>query len=409
MQYKHRSRIYIVTLLFVMMIGLICPSNFASVFAGEAKATVKTHFIDVGQGDCTFVELPDGKTLLIDAGEEKAGSKVVKYIKKLGYTSIDYVVATHSDSDHVGGLIKVIEKLDCKTIYRPFTISTNTSLSGFDDELFSKFESNIQNLATDADTIYVKFLRAAYNEKTNGIPATIRVCTDKESILSEDPKNPYMIRFFLPFGLEEFKTERIERGYTTEFVSESNDSSALILLTLENSKYLFAGDVTATKEVELIDKLSNFDKEQLSSVTLLKVGHHGSEGSTSLSLLSLTNPAHAVIMVGEGNEYGHPHDQVLIYLKEFGCKTHRTDELGTIVVEEIAGVLYFSNIETLTFFQRNQWLFYTILGIIVVGLLVLIYIYPKIANRKKGEKIFFGFKKGKSSRFEEGAEDKNFK
>ena len=408
MQHKHRIGVYI-AILFVMLIGAIAPTYSNTAFASEPKPTIKAHFIDVGQGDATFIELPDGKTMLIDAGKEKDGGKVVKYIKKLGYKSIDYVVATHSDADHVGGLIKVLEKLDCKTIYRPFTISTNSTLRGFSDELFLKFQDNLQSLATDADEVYAKFLRAAYNEKINGVPATIRVCTDKESILSEDPKNPYMIRFFLPFGLDQFTTDRIEQGYTTEFASESNDSSALILLTLESSKYLFAGDVTAAKEVELVNRLNNFDKEQLSSVTLLKVAHHGSDSSTSQSFLSLINPIHSIISVGNGNEYGHPAEQVLVNLKDFGSKIHRTDELGTIIVEEIAGVLYFSNIETKNFFQRNQWLFYTILGIIVVGLLVLVYIYPKIANRKKGEKIFWGLKKGKSGRFEEGAEDKNFK
>ena len=412
MQHKRGCRIHIIILTLILLLAVFIPNTTLNASAAEPKVDVRLHFIDVGQGDSIFIELPDGKTMLIDGGLEKYGKKVVKYIKNLGYTKIDYMVATHADADHIGGLIKVLEKLDVGVIYRPFTISTCTKNLNFQDELFEKFEENIDMYATNAEDVYAKFLKSAYAEKINGVPATIKVCTDKESIFSEDPQNPYMFRFFLPFGEYEFSTERIEKGYTTEYVTESNDSSAMILLSLENTNYLFAGDVTTTKESQFIENLSVSDKEYLSSVTLLKVAHHGSKDSTSEEFLSMVNPSHAVIMVGEDNEYGHPDSKVISRLDNIGTKIYCTDELGTIIVEEIAGVLYFSNIETKTFFERYQWLFYLILGIIVVGLIVIIYLYPRFKKDDKGkDKIKFWQKREKkvsSSKFVEGPEDKNF-
>lgn len=412
MQRKHGNRIYIIFVALFLFVGFILPMPVASAQANEPKVDVRLHFIDVGQGDSVFIELPDGKTMLIDGGLEKYGKQVVKYIKNLGYTKVDYLIATHADADHVGGLIKVLEKLDVETIYRPFTISTSTSNIGYTDELFAKFENDLMLYATSADDVYAKFLKAAYEEKINGIPSNIKVCTDKESVLSSDSSNPYMVRFFLPFGISEFSTSRIEHGYTTEYVAESNDSSALILLSLERSSYLFAGDVTTKKEVELLENLTSEGKEQLSSVTLLKVAHHGSDSSSNLEFLSMVNPMHAVIMVGEGNEYGLPSSSVIGNLDRLGTKIYRTDKLGTIIVEEIAGVLYFSNIETKTFFERFQWLFYLILGLIIIGLILLIYLYPRIKKDDNGEnKTKFWQKRERkklSARFSESSEDKNF-
>lgn len=266
--------------------------------------------------------------------------------------------------------------------------------------------------STNAEEVYAKFLKAAYTEKINGVLSTIKVCSDKESILSQDPVHPYMVRFFLPFGDEEFTTSRIEKGYTTEYTTETNDSSALILLSLEHTSYLFAGDVTTNMEDKLLDRLSIADKGYLSSVTLLKVAHHGSKDSTSDAFLSMVHPSHAIVMVGAGNQYGLPSSTIISKLSNIGARVYRTDELGTIIVEEIAGVLYFSNIETKTFFEEYQWLFYLILGLILIALILLIYLYPKFKNKEEGKdkKRFWQKreKRMKSSRFSEGPEDKNF-
>lgn len=412
MQRKYGYRIYLILLMLILVVGFLFPIPMANVDAGEPRVDARIHFIDVGQGDATFIELPDGKTMLIDGGLEKYGRDVVKYIKNLGYTKIDYLVATHADEDHIGGLIRVLEKLDVETIYRPFTISTCVSKTGFTDELFTLFEEDLNSYATCADEVYAKFLKAAYDEKINGVPSKIKVCTDKENILSSDSTHPFMIRFFLPFAGAEFATDRIEKGYTTEYVAESNDSSALILLAMEQTSYLFAGDVTETKERKLIESLTTSEKLELASVTLLKVAHHGSASSTCDEFLSMVNPSHSVISVGEGNRYGLPSDTIITKLERQGSMIHRTDELGTIIVEEIAGVLHFKNIETKTFFEKFQWLFYLILGLILVGLILLIYLYPRLKKDNDGkDKLKFWQKREKrtkSSRFSEGPEDKNF-
>ena len=413
MQRKCRCGISLILLtICLVMCGLFSIPNLTA-NAVEKEVDVRIHFIDVGQGDSIFIELPDGKTMLIDGGLEKQGKNVAKYIKNLGYTKIDYMVATHADADHIGGLITILEKFDVETIYRPFTISTCTTNLNYTDELFIKFEESLSLYSTCADAVYAKFLKAAYAEKINGVPSTIKVCSDKEDILSSDNENPFMIEFFLPFAGYEFSTDRIEKGYTTAYNEDTNDSSALILLSMEDkSSYLFAGDVTTQNEKTLMDRLSSAEREGLASVTLLKVSHHGSDTSSCVEFLSVVNPSHAVIMVGEGNQYGLPSTSVINNLEYFGTKIYRTDKLGTIVVEEIAGVLYFNNIETKTFFENYQWLFYLILGLILVGLVLLIYLYPRFKKEEKGKnKIKFWQKKGgqvKTSKFSEGPEDKNF-
>ena len=185
MQHKRRCGIYIIILTFILLLSVFIPTFNTVVDAAEQKVDFRIHFIDVGQGDSIFIELPDGKTMLIDGGLEKYGKTVVKYIKNLVYKKIDYMVATHADADHIGGLIKVLEKLEVGTIYRPFTISTNTNNINYTDELFTMFEKDLDKYSTNADEVYARFLKAVYTEKINGVPSTIKVCTNKEFLISE--------------------------------------------------------------------------------------------------------------------------------------------------------------------------------------------------------------------------------
>ena len=381
------NRTNLVVVLILSFIFLVFPCcGEGNTYAEESEYTLKIHFIDVGQGDCSFIELPDGKTMLIDAGTESNGKKVVKYIKKLGYKKIDYLIASHADGDHVGGLAKVIESLDVAVIYRPFVLSTNTKIKGFSDELIDLFGSDSKNYTIDDGYDYANFLNEAYNESVGDESAEIRISSDKEIILSEDSANPYMIKFFMPKAVAEFSTERIKKGYTTQKENDDNDCSSVVEIITDKNKYLFMGDLTAEKEIEMISALSVGDRALISGISVLKVGHHGSNTSSCPEFLSEISPAHAILSFGAGNEYGHPHHAVISSLEDIGSKVYKTGELGTIIVLERNSILYFENIPTESFVSKYDYIFYILIALVVIGIILTIYLYPKFKKKNKENK-----------------------
>ena len=240
------------------------------------EATLTVHFIDVGQGDSTFIELPDGKTMLIDAGPEESGRDVVSYIEDLGYTSIDYVVATHPHEDHIGGLPRILEEFEVGEVWAPAAVTSTK--------------------------IYEEFLDAVEDAGLQ-----IHAASTGKTIASED-----------------------ETGYSIEVLGPSadldsddmNEYSAVILLEYGGTSFLITGDASAD---DLLEWTSG-------SVDVLKVAHHGSYTGTTEELASQLSPAVAVISYEKGNSYGHPHQSVLDALEEVGAEIYGTAANGTIVV-----------------------------------------------------------------------------
>ena len=221
--------------------------------APQPAGPLKAHFIDVGQGDSEFIELPDGKTLLIDGGPTDAGEKVLSYIKDLGYSRIDYVVATHPHEDHIGGLTTVISSLEVGELWAP-DASTNT-------ETFENFLDAIESRGIE----------------THGASAG-------KSIGESDL---YSIQILGPQGGASY--------------DDLNDASAIVLLTYGQNRFLFTGDASSS----LISQACN------THVDVLKVGHHGSRTSTNAALATSLSPTYAVISYGIGNSYGHPTQEAL--------------------------------------------------------------------------------------------------
>ncbi len=232
------------------------------------------HYIDAGQGDSIFVKLPNGETLLIDAGDNEAGVDVVGYLKDLKVNKIDYLVATHPHSDHIGGMDDVINKFDVKAMYMPKVSHNTVTFSSLLDAIEEK-------------DVKLKVAKAGVNIL-------------KEENLSIDILSPD------------------DRTY-----EDMNNYSAVLKITYGNTGFLFMGD--AEKEIE--NKL----KSNLKS-DVIKVGHHGSDTSTGEKFLKKVSPEVAVISVGEENDYGHPHDKVVERLKKHNIKIFRTDYDGTVVI-----------------------------------------------------------------------------
>lgn len=237
---------------------------------------VSVHFIDVSQGDCQLIELPEGKTMLIDAGDNGTEDRIIDYIESLGIKKIDYLVATHPHADHIGGMAEVIANFDIGEIYMP-KIQNNTKT--FEDMLDVIGEKNLTITSAESGKVLFDY---------SGVRA---------EILS--PK----------------------KGETYE---EMNNYSAVLMLQCGDKRFLFMGDAEKDVEEEILKKDLDAD--------VLKVGHHGSTTSSSKKFLEKVSPEYAVISCGEGNDYGHPHKETINNLKKIAKEILRTDKSGTIVM-----------------------------------------------------------------------------
>lgn len=229
----------------------------------------KVHFIDVGQGDSELVELPNGQTMLIDAGTPQSGNQVANEIKSLGYSRIDYLVATHPHADHIGGMAEIINSFDIGEIYMP-KVSTTTAT----------YENLLDAIAAKGLSIHTA-------------KAGVTIAAD----------NTFSVQIISPM-LDDY--------------ADINDWSAIIRYNTASKNVLFTGD--AGKDVIRDTNPGKID--------VLKVSHHGSRTGTDEALATELSPAYAVISCGLNNSYGHPHEEVLDALK--GTQLYRTDLQGTI-------------------------------------------------------------------------------
>lgn len=268
---------------------LLLANVYVWQFILSADGNLKAVFFDVGEGDAIFFQTPQGHQILIDGGPgerilEKLGQRMPFWDR-----SIDLVVLTHPEYDHLSGL--------------------NTVLARY------KVENIIWNGIQKDSQVFKDWQQALEKEKTKVVIAqkgqTVRAGDFRMFILS--PKQNLQNKFF---------------------ETESNDTSVVTKILFGASSFLLTGDIGRKGEQNLMSEdlclNSNFC-EQLPS-QLLKVAHHGSKTSTEKEFLAQVKPEWAVISAGRNNKYGHPHQEVLSNLQEFGIKILRTDELGDILI-----------------------------------------------------------------------------
>ncbi|MEX1026787.1 MAG: ComEC/Rec2 family competence protein [Candidatus Paceibacterota bacterium] len=264
----------------VAALAVVTVLLYTAVYQVASRDTLSVTFLDVGQGDAALIEAPNGAQLLIDGGR---GARV---IRELGGAmpfwdrSIEVVLATHPDSDHIGGLVDVLRRYSVAALVR----SGVASESGVDDALLG---------AAGAARVDVRELRAG---------DTLRL----------SPRVHFDILFppVDPSGMD------------------PNDASLVGRLVYGDTSFLFSGD--APKAVE--EYLADIYTENLRS-DVLKVGHHGSDTSTALAWIGWSSPEYAVISAGEDNSYGHPHADVVERLERFGIKVLETAKEGAITFE----------------------------------------------------------------------------
>ena len=252
----------------------------------ESSSNLKIYFVDVGQADCILIN-DNNEYGLIDAGNNEDGEKIVKYFKDLGITKFKYVFGTHAHEDHIGGMDNIIENFQIEHFYMPDTITTTRT---FEEVLDALEEKNIafetpeedENL-TFSDTVF----------------KVLHVGKDKRDL---------------------------------------NDTSIVLKLTYKNTSYLFMGDATSSVEKDILDKDIKSD--------VLKVGHNGSQYSSTISFLKKASPKYAIIEVGKNNSYNHPKEVTLKKLEDLGTKIYRTDEDGTIILTSDGENMSFETLKT---------------------------------------------------------------
>lgn len=252
--------------------------------------TLKVYITDVGQADSILIR--DGNyNMLIDAGNNSNGKKLVKYYKELGITSFKYVFASHPHEDHIGGMDDIINNFDIENFYMPDKLSTTKT---FEDMLDALERRNL------------KYIVPKVNDKLS------------------------------------LNNSNIDVIYVGSDESDINDSSIVLKLNYFSNSFLFTGDLGSNKEKEILNSGANIKAD------VLKVGHHGSSYSTASLFLDKVNPSFAAISVGKNNIYKHPASSTLEKLNKRGIKVYRTDLDGTILFESNGKDISVSTFDTLT-------------------------------------------------------------
>ena len=239
----------------------------------QTSANVTIKFIDVGQGEAILIALPE-KTMLIDAGPTGSAPKIAQVLQELGRNKIDYLVATHPDEDHIGGMADVISSTQIGTIYAP---------------------NKTNNTAT-----YRKFLTAIQN---NNLQITL---AEAGTII--DQTDSYKLEILWPKKDANFP--------------DTNDYSIIIKLTVGNKTFLFTGD--APTNAILNSNPGHID--------VLKVSHHGSRTGTTEVLIHKLSPTYAILSYAVDNPYGHPMQSVLNALRKHSVEVWGTGANGTITI-----------------------------------------------------------------------------
>ena len=233
------------------------------------------HIIDVGQGDSIFIQTPENKRILIDAGDEEAEHTVYSYLKRKGVKKIDVLIATHPDTDHIGSMDYIIDKFKISHFYMP-------------------------DAKTDSEAFY----------------NLLDSCRDKNLKIEYLTKGDVL---------------KIDSSTTMEILSPStitdknNLNSIVSLLNYKGYEFLFTGDAEKENESEILSSCN------LPDIEFLKAGHHGSSSSSTDEFIAKLKPEAVAISCGYNNDYGHPHRSVLDTFRENGSVVYRTDKNGTLV------------------------------------------------------------------------------
>lgn len=372
---------------FGIAFGMVNTVKSPELYASSNDNSVTTHFIYVGQGDASLIILPDGRTMLIDAGSRANQDDLIRYIKNLKIDTIDIFLVTHADSDHCGGASAILQNFKVNYVFRPFTIAQSLANTTFKDDLLNWGFSEDEILTVNNED-YADFISSAYSYA--GAVYTVSNKTVESCLFSQN-EDIYSIKFLYPFAVEDgaFKTTKTS-GYKVDYSSESNDLSAVVAIDYNNSAILFMGDADTTVEKQLLNESQNNSTLAtiLSNTKILKVAHHGSNDATSAEFLNAILPNYAVISCGKNNVYGHPNLDVLTRLNNY-CGEERvfvTKDSGSVIVSINNVGLVDVKIVTNDPVKINSVILYVFIVLTILVILTII-IYSKKTEKDKKSKI----------------------
>jgi competence protein ComEC len=272
-----------------MAVAMVFAFAFVLWFAQSARTApwqgpiLKMWMLDVGQGDAFFIEFPSGEQALIDGGPSNAVLSKLGNILPPWDRSLDAVFLTHPDADHITGLVSVLDNYNVNVIYESGAMARTPQAEAFEERFVNK--DTERKFVSSGDEIW-------FGE------AVINVLWPQESFEGKYPGN-------------------------------TNDTSLNLLLQYGGTSVLLTGDSSSEIEKSVGPLAGDVD--------VLKVGHHGSAGSTSYDFLSLTKPEFTLVSVGEGNYYGLPHPMIIDRLIQFGARVFRTDFDGDVLLVSDGG------------------------------------------------------------------------
>lgn len=238
-------------------------------------------YLSVGQGDAALIRAPGGRTILIDGGPDRNILSKVSEALPLFYRSIDLLIETHPDTDHVAGLPDVLKTYQVRGILKPCIGSDNP------------YDQALETLALEKSVTQICALSGQLINLGEG--------TNMEVLYAGSGK--------------------------LRFKNKTNDASIVSRLSFGSNSFLFTGDTTIA-----VEKYLSYHFSAKLKSNVYKVSHHGSRESNDQKFLQLVDPDISIISVGAGNRYGHPHQEVLNSLNNLGSLILRTDQSGRIVI-----------------------------------------------------------------------------
>ncbi len=303
---KSKKIFYIIIALVLVAFSVFGVDNYDKLFGDpfwigtetyEAEIieaeSFNVHYIDVGQGDCTLIEC-EGKYMLIDAGENGHEQQVLNYLNSVGVEKLDYIIATHQHSDHIGGMSEVLDEFAADNIIMP----------------------RLTKEQTPTNSTYTAFLKA--------------VQASGAKVIASKVGASYTL------GSASFEIF----GPVTNDAEDINNMSVVVKVSYGEKSFLFTGDAETEEEKEVLESGADLDCD------VLHAGHHGSYTSSSKDFLNAVTPEICVISCGADNDYGHPHDAALKRIAKHTDEVYRTDICGSVVIG--------SDGNTLTVSYENQ-------------------------------------------------------
>lgn len=308
------------------IVSMIVKDNQHSGLArGDGELLV--HMLDVGQGDCIYIQLPDGKDMVIDCAnynddgeyEKKTFDYLDKYIED---DTVEYLMLTHCDSDHVYFMDELLERYQVEKLFMPNVLAVPGTTSKDKKALQDQIDALDTSRFTDKDTVgtitYAEFFIAALTEPDCEIVLNVDPDANTNSIIIEE--TTYRLVFYCP-------TQEYYDDYGLNTAERKNAISPIGILEYNNRKIMLTGDSNEINEPLVMARTGKIDCD------VLKVGHHGSETSTSNAFLGEYTFEYAIISCNSyGNKFNHPRQATLDRLKSHNIEVYRTDNNGNIVV-----------------------------------------------------------------------------